>query len=191
MPALAAGLPERFPNTALHEYVVMPNHFHAILEIIPVVVVGAALVAALPLTAPPTTINPDADMGMGANAPDDPDAGIGVGTNAPATPDDPDADIEMGTNAPTTPDDPDAGVRAATRAASVPGDPDAGVRAATRAASVPGDPDAGVRAATRAAPTGSIQWQIVAFLEKHPYFGWAQTGIVSIEWTKPLHERQI
>jgi putative transposase len=28
-------LPERFPNTALHEYVVMPNHFHAILEITP------------------------------------------------------------------------------------------------------------------------------------------------------------
>jgi putative transposase len=36
-------LPERFPNTALHEYVVMPNHFHAILEITPAVAVGAAL----------------------------------------------------------------------------------------------------------------------------------------------------
>jgi hypothetical protein len=114
-------------------------------------------VAALPVVVPPTTINPDADMGMGANAPDDPDADIGMGTNAPATPDDPDADIGMGTNTPTTPD----------------------------------DPDAGVRAATRAAPTGSIQWQIVPFLEKHPYFGWAQSEIVSIEWTKPLHERQI
>ena len=25
-------IPERFPNTTLHEYVVMPNHFHAIIE---------------------------------------------------------------------------------------------------------------------------------------------------------------
>jgi len=32
-------LPERFTNIALHEYIVMPNHFHAILEI-----VGATLV---------------------------------------------------------------------------------------------------------------------------------------------------
>lgn len=35
-------LPERFKNIQLHEYVVMPNHFHAILEI----VVGATLVVA-------------------------------------------------------------------------------------------------------------------------------------------------
>ncbi len=34
-------LPQRFPNIELHEYVVMPNHFHAILEI-----VGATLVVA-------------------------------------------------------------------------------------------------------------------------------------------------
>lgn len=34
-------LPDRFPNIQLHEYVVMPNHFHAILEI-----VGATLVVA-------------------------------------------------------------------------------------------------------------------------------------------------
>jgi putative transposase len=34
-------LPERFTNIALHEYIVMPNHFHAILEI-----VGATLVVA-------------------------------------------------------------------------------------------------------------------------------------------------
>ena len=34
-------LPERFINIALHEYIVMPNHFHAILEI-----VGATLVVA-------------------------------------------------------------------------------------------------------------------------------------------------
>lgn len=27
-------LPERFPNIQLHEYMVMPNHFHAILEIV-------------------------------------------------------------------------------------------------------------------------------------------------------------
>lgn len=32
-------LPDRFPNIKLHEYVVMPNHFHAIIEI-----VGAPLV---------------------------------------------------------------------------------------------------------------------------------------------------
>jgi len=35
-------LPERFQNIQLHEYIVMPNHFHAILEI----VVGATLVVA-------------------------------------------------------------------------------------------------------------------------------------------------
>ena len=34
-------LPERFKNVQLHEYIVMPNHFHAILEI-----VGATLVVA-------------------------------------------------------------------------------------------------------------------------------------------------
>jgi len=34
-------LPERFINIELHEYIVMPNHFHAILQI-----VGAALVVA-------------------------------------------------------------------------------------------------------------------------------------------------
>lgn len=34
-------LPEHFKNIALHEYVVMPNHFHAIMEI-----VGATLVVA-------------------------------------------------------------------------------------------------------------------------------------------------
>ena len=27
-------IPEPFPNTTLHEYVVMPNHFHAIIEIL-------------------------------------------------------------------------------------------------------------------------------------------------------------
>lgn len=34
-------LPQRFPNITLHEFVVMPNHFHAIMEI-----VGATLVVA-------------------------------------------------------------------------------------------------------------------------------------------------
>ncbi len=38
-------LPERFKNIHLHEYVVMPNHFHAILEIVGNVV-GATLVVA-------------------------------------------------------------------------------------------------------------------------------------------------
>lgn len=36
-------IPQRFTNTQLHEYVVMPNHFHAILQIVPV---GATLVVA-------------------------------------------------------------------------------------------------------------------------------------------------
>jgi len=35
------ALPQRFQNIKLHEYIVMPNHFHAILEI-----VGATLVVA-------------------------------------------------------------------------------------------------------------------------------------------------
>jgi putative transposase len=35
-------MPERFPNVHLHEYVIMPNHFHAIMEI----AVGATLVVA-------------------------------------------------------------------------------------------------------------------------------------------------
>ena len=35
-------LPQRFANIHLHEYIVMPNHFHAILEI----AVGATLVVA-------------------------------------------------------------------------------------------------------------------------------------------------
>jgi putative transposase len=42
-------LPERFPNIVLHEYIVMPNHFHAILEIVPATnpdAVGATLVVA-------------------------------------------------------------------------------------------------------------------------------------------------
>jgi len=42
-------LPERFPNIVLHEYIVMPNHFHAILEISPATnpdAVGATLVVA-------------------------------------------------------------------------------------------------------------------------------------------------
>ena len=34
-------IPDRFQNTRLHEYILMPNHFHAILEI-----VGATLVVA-------------------------------------------------------------------------------------------------------------------------------------------------
>ena len=35
------SLPDRFPNICLHQFVVMPNHFHGILEI----TVGAALMA--------------------------------------------------------------------------------------------------------------------------------------------------
>lgn len=39
-------IPNRFENTRLHEYVVMPNHFHSILEIVDVDNVGACLVDA-------------------------------------------------------------------------------------------------------------------------------------------------
>lgn len=39
-------IPERFPNVRLHEYKVMPNHFHAILEIVPATSVPATLVVA-------------------------------------------------------------------------------------------------------------------------------------------------
>ncbi|WP_111611071.1 transposase [Algoriphagus yeomjeoni] len=39
-------LPERFKNIELHEYVIMPNHFHGILEIV-AATVGATLVVAL------------------------------------------------------------------------------------------------------------------------------------------------
>ena len=39
-------LPKRFPNIVLHEYGVMPNHFHGILQIKRIPIVGAALVAA-------------------------------------------------------------------------------------------------------------------------------------------------
>ena len=35
-------LPERFKNIELHEYVVMPNHFHAILEIVGATQIGRA-----------------------------------------------------------------------------------------------------------------------------------------------------
>ena len=36
------GLRERFPNIQLHEYIVMPNHFHAILEIVEATLVVAS-----------------------------------------------------------------------------------------------------------------------------------------------------
>jgi len=46
-------LPQRFKNIALHEFVVMPNHFHAILEI-----VGATLVVAQNKNGQPQGIAP-------------------------------------------------------------------------------------------------------------------------------------
>jgi REP element-mobilizing transposase RayT len=51
-------IPGRFPYVQLHQYVVMPNHFHAIMEI----TVGATLVVA-PMTtvAPIVTVAPDID----------------------------------------------------------------------------------------------------------------------------------
>ncbi len=45
-------LPERFKNIQLHEFVVMPNHFHAILEI-----VGATLVVAHNETVAPVRVS--------------------------------------------------------------------------------------------------------------------------------------
>ena len=39
-------LPQRFTNIQLHEHIVMPNHFHAILEIVPATTVRATLVVA-------------------------------------------------------------------------------------------------------------------------------------------------
>ncbi len=50
-------LPERFNNIQLHEYVVMPNHFHAILEI-----VGATLVVAPLVVAPDHDTAPNHDI---------------------------------------------------------------------------------------------------------------------------------
>jgi putative transposase len=46
-------IPERFTNVQLHEYIVMPNHFHAIMEI-----VGATLVVA-PNTVAQNTVVPN------------------------------------------------------------------------------------------------------------------------------------
>ena len=46
-------IPERFTNVQLHEYIVMPNHFHAIMEI-----VGATLVVAQNVVAQNTPANP-------------------------------------------------------------------------------------------------------------------------------------
>ncbi len=37
------GLRERFPNIKLHEYIIMPNHFHAILEIVEATLVVASI----------------------------------------------------------------------------------------------------------------------------------------------------
>ena len=39
-------IPKIFPNTRLHEYVIMPNHFHAIVEITQPVVVGEDSISA-------------------------------------------------------------------------------------------------------------------------------------------------
>ena len=51
-------LPKRFNNIKLHEYIVMPNHFHAILEIVPVeATVGATLVVA-PISPNDNTVAP-------------------------------------------------------------------------------------------------------------------------------------
>jgi REP element-mobilizing transposase RayT len=47
-------LPQRFPNTALHAYIVMPDHFHAILEIIQTDITAEVATRATP-TAVPTT----------------------------------------------------------------------------------------------------------------------------------------
>ena len=48
-------IPGRFTNVQLHEYIIMPNHFHAIMEI-----VGATLVVAQNTPTNPVTQNDDA-----------------------------------------------------------------------------------------------------------------------------------
>ena len=53
-------LTERFPNIKLHEYVVMPNHFHAILQIVDV---GASLVGAQNIAQNETNDCDEMDMG--------------------------------------------------------------------------------------------------------------------------------
>ena len=53
-------LPERFTNLQLHEYIIMPNHFHAIIEIVGAPLVGAQKKRMPPKKrmAPQTTISP-------------------------------------------------------------------------------------------------------------------------------------
>lgn len=53
-------LPQRFPNIELHEFVIMPNHFHAIMEI----AVGATLVVAPNDTVAPNIESGQHDMGQ-------------------------------------------------------------------------------------------------------------------------------
>ena len=42
------SIPEHFPQTTLHEFVVMPNHVHGVIAILPIPLVGAQHCCALP-----------------------------------------------------------------------------------------------------------------------------------------------
>lgn len=55
------ALKKRFPNIELHEYVVMPNHFHGILEI----AVGATLVVAQNITVAQKNVEIQNELGNG------------------------------------------------------------------------------------------------------------------------------
>jgi len=59
-------LPERFTNLQLHEYIIMPNHFHAIIEIVGAPLVGAQKIRAAPKThgTPNNHIAPNKEKGQ-------------------------------------------------------------------------------------------------------------------------------
>lgn len=73
-----SALSKRFTNIELHEFVVMPNHFHAILQI---VAVGAPLVGALlgPQNDVGVLLGPQNDVGALLGPQNDVGAQIGVG----------------------------------------------------------------------------------------------------------------
>ncbi len=71
-------LPNRFTNIELHEFVVMPNHFHGILEI----TVGAPLVGALRVD---TQNTPDTQNGRPEGQPEGQPQGIAPTGHAPTT----------------------------------------------------------------------------------------------------------
>jgi REP element-mobilizing transposase RayT len=63
------AIPTHFPNVVLHEYVIMPNHIHGIIEITDAVMhVGANNYSPLQIASPQTTpINPDNPRPVGTS----------------------------------------------------------------------------------------------------------------------------